>query len=187
MIVAGRVPVRAGPAAQRRDVMQHEAYVFDSFGDSDPRKMPSHLFWGTRYLDYATAVRADIKQQNFSMCPRHWYIDAAFKCSRCGESFVFTADEQKFWYEELKFWIDSLPRECAQCRKELRALKALQQEYDRDIASAMSKSTSVDQKQRLVAVIEAIEAGGVNLAEKARENRRILLTQIEKARRPGAV
>lgn len=166
--------------------MQHEANVFDSFGDTDPRKMPRHLFWGTRHLDYSTAVRADIAQQNFSVCPRHWYIDAAFKCSRCGESFVFTSDEQKFWYEELKFWIDSLPRECAKCRKELRALKALQQEYDRDIASAMSKSTTVEQKERVVAVLEAIEGGGVKLADKTIEHRRILVSQIEKARRPGA-
>ena len=162
--------------------MHHEANVFDRFGDSDPRKMPN-LFGGSRHIDYSTAVRADVTQQSFCVCPRHWYIDAAFECSRCGESFVFTADEQKFWYEELKFWIDSLPRECAKCRKELRALKALQQEYDRDIASALSKRTSVDQKQRLVAVIEAIEAGGVKLAQTATENRRILLSQIEKARR----
>jgi hypothetical protein len=33
--------------------MQHEARVFDSFGDTDPRKMPSHLFWGTRLRDSA--------------------------------------------------------------------------------------------------------------------------------------
>lgn len=166
--------------------MQHEERVFDSFGDSDPRKMPGHLFWGVRHLDYSTAVRADISKQNFSVCPRHWYIDAAFNCSRCGESFVFTADEQKFWYEELKFWIDSIPRECAKCRKELRELKSLQQKYDRDIASTMGKSANVDKKERLVAVIEAIEAGGVTLSAKETENRRTLLSQIDKARRPGA-
>ena len=160
--------------------------MFDSFGDSDPRKMPSHLFWGTPHLDYSTAVRADVTQQNYCVCPRHWYIDAAFECSRCGQSFLFKADEQKFWYEELKFWIDSKPRECAKCRKELRALKALKQEYDREIASALGKRTSLEQKERLVALLEAIEAGGVTLAEKTLENRRVLLTQIEKVRRAGA-
>jgi Probable zinc-ribbon domain len=166
--------------------MQHGERVFDNFGDSDPRKMPGHLFGSDRHLDYSTAVRADISRQNFSVCPRHWYINAAFHCSRCGQPFVFTAEEQKFWYEELKFWIDSRPKECAKCRQELRAMKALQQEYDREIASALSKETSVDQKQRLVAVIEAIEAGGVTLAAKVVENRRVLLSQIQKSRRPGA-
>jgi hypothetical protein len=166
--------------------MQHEERVFDSFGDSDPRKMPGHFFWGVRYLDYSTAVRADVSKQNFSVCPRHWYVNAAFHCSRCGQSFVFKADEQKFWYEELKFWVDSIPRECSKCRKELRELKALQQEYDRDIASTARKNTSIDEKERLVAVIEAIEAGGVTLAAKAIENRRLLLSQIKKSRRPGA-
>ncbi len=166
--------------------MQHEGSVFGTFGDSNPRRMPGHLFSGARHLNYSTAIRADISQQNFSVCPRHWYIDAEFHCSRCGQSFVFTADEQKFWYETLKFWIGSIPKECDECRKELRKLKALQQEYDRDIASTMARNTSVDQKERLVAIIEAIEAGGLTLTGKAMENRRILLSQIEKSRRPGA-
>ena len=161
--------------------------MFDPYGDTDPRKMPNHLFSGIRHLDFSTATRADISQQNFSICPRHWYIDATIDCSRCGQSFVFKADEQKFWYEELKFWIESIPRECAKCRNEVRQLKALRQEYDRDVASAMRKSAIVDQKERLVDVIKAIEAGGVTLAEKVIENRRILLSQIEKSRRPGAV
>lgn len=154
--------------------------MFDSFGDTDPRKMPGHLFSGARHLDYSTAVRADISKQNFSVCPRHWYVDAAFRCSRCGKSFVFKTDEQKFWYEELKFWIGCVPRECAKCRKELRELKALQQEYDRDISTAILKSTSGARKERLLAVIDAIEAGGLTLAEKVTENRRILLSQIQK-------
>ena len=166
--------------------MRSEASVIDIFGDSDPRKMPRQLFGNSRHLDYATAVRANISQQNFSVCPRHWYVDAELRCSRCDQSFVFSADEQKFWYEDLKFWIDSRPRECVKCRKDLRELKALQQEYDHGIASAMSKGTSVEQKERLVVVINAIEAGGATLTEKVRDNQRILLSQIDKVRRSGA-
>ncbi|WP_442485696.1 zinc-ribbon domain containing protein [Aeoliella sp. SH292] len=148
--------------------------------------MPIHLFWGVKHLDYSTAVRAATSKQNFTVCPRHWYIDAAFHCSRCGESFVFTAEEQKFWYEELRFWVDSLPKECINCRRELRELKALQQEYDRGIAAALLKSTDIVEKRRLVLVIEAMEAGGLALADGVRENHRVLLSQIAKNWGPEA-
>lgn len=158
-----------------------EAHVCDYFGETNPRQMPIHLFWGAKHLDYSTAVRASILKQNFTICPRHWYIDATFHCSRCGESFVFTAEEQKYWYEELSFWIDSLPKECASCRRELRELKALQQEYDRDIAAALLKSTDTVEKRRLVLLIEAMETGGLALADKVQENHRILLSQIAKS------
>ena len=159
--------------------------MMDIFGESDPRKL-GYRFWGARHVDYSTAVRAEVSKQNYTVCPLYWYIDATFQCSRCSETFVFAADEQKFWYEELKFWIDSIPSKCAKCRKELRDLNDLQQEYDRDIAATLSKSASVDRKERLIAIVDAIEAGGVTLAAKAIENRRILTSQIEKSRRTGA-
>ncbi len=160
--------------------------MFDNFGKSDPHNIPGHLFSGVRHLDYSTAIRADISQQNFSVCPRHWYIDAAFCCSRCGQGFVFRADEQKFWYEALKFWIDSIPRQCAKCRNELRHLKALQREYNRELKFSMRKNATIDQKERLVKIIKAIETGGVMLTAKAIENRRILSSRIEKSRQSGA-
>lgn len=78
--------------------------------------MPAHLFHSAR-VDHSTAVRADISKQNDSVCPRHWYVDAEITCTDCNEPFVFSASEQKFWYEDLHFRVDSFPKQCPPCRK----------------------------------------------------------------------
>ena len=49
----------------------------DDFGQTDSRKMPAHLFWGALYFDHETAIRANPEKQNFTICPRFWYLDAA--------------------------------------------------------------------------------------------------------------
>src|SRR5918994_4394206 len=95
-----------------------------SFGSEDPRDMPPHFFLAAFRVDYATAVRAKTADQNCSICPRYWYVDAAFRCSRCGAEFVFSAAEQRVWYEEYGFWVDARPKHCLACRRALRQLKA---------------------------------------------------------------
>jgi hypothetical protein len=96
----------------------------DGFGNTDPLKMPLHLFHGAVSIDYATAVRADVTKQDYTVCPRHWYIDATFKCRDCDEDFLFSAQEQRFWYEQRRFYVDSQPVRCPECRKKERARKA---------------------------------------------------------------
>jgi hypothetical protein len=178
--------VGAAAASGRNYVRQHGDLVIDGFGKNDPRKMPQHLFWGALHIDYPTAVRADISKQDFGVCPRHWYVDAAFRCPRCDRTFVFSADEQRYWYEELKFYVDSRTKHCSECRKTLRELKAIKQEYDRNVVCALATSAGVELKERLVAVVDALTDGGVHLPGKILENRRILTNQIERLRRPGA-
>ena len=99
--------------------------------------MPPHFFYGSLRLDYGSAVRADPDSQNYGVCPRYWYIDATFRCARCNAEFSFTATEQRTWYEEYGFWIDSLPKHCLACRRELRDLKAARQEYDQCVEEVL--------------------------------------------------
>jgi hypothetical protein len=160
--------------------------VFDDFGKSDSRKMPAYLFSGSLHVYHLTAVKADISRQDFSVCPRHWYIDATFRCRRCGQEFLFSVDEQKFWYEECQFWIDSMPRECPACRQALRDLKALKQEYDRDVALASRRDMSTARKQRLIEVIDALVASGVGQSPKMASVRDTLIKQVERSQRSGA-
>lgn len=89
-------------------------------GDTDPKKMPAHFWVGLRSMNYGTAVRAEVKKQNYTVCPRHWYIDATFRCVDCKQDFVFSASEQKCWYEQRRFYVDSKPIRCVACRKEER-------------------------------------------------------------------
>lgn len=158
--------------------------LLDAFGRRDPRNMPGHLLGNALRLDYSTAARADTAKQNRGVCPRHWYVDAEFRCARCHDPFVFAAGEQRGWYEELGFHTDSLPKRCPRCRLELRRLKALRQEYDRDVAAALTGGASLGRKKRLVEVLDALDAGGVTLAAKVREKRCALLEQIRAASLP---
>jgi Probable zinc-ribbon domain len=53
--------------------------------------------------------------------PYFAFIDAELQCEDCGKPFVFAAAEQRFWYETLKFWVQSRPKQCIPCRRTRRA------------------------------------------------------------------
>lgn len=150
------------------------------FGENNPKRMPSHLFFGSRRKDYSTAQRADISKQNYSVCPRHWYMDATFICRDCREEFTFTASEQRFWYEDRHFWIDSLPTRCIPCRKDQRARLNLRNRYDSLIATALG-ACPPERKKEVVAIIDELEAAEDEIPEKMKQNRTVLYAQLAKA------
>lgn len=61
------------------------------------------------------------------MChtPRYFYLDQDRTCIQCGRAFVFSAEEQKYWYETLKFHFDAVAVRCPECRRRRRSEKAL--------------------------------------------------------------
>lgn len=160
----------------RRDMMEQMPAFF---GEDDPCKLPGHFFYGALHIDYATAVRADISKQDYTVCPRHWYVDAAFRCPRCQQTFVFAAEEQRFWFEQLRFYVDTQAKHCPACRKERRELRDLKKAYDAGIAAALG-GKDMQQKSQLLAVLDALEEGGVALPAKMVENRRLLQRQIDR-------
>lgn len=137
----------------------------DIFGNTDSRKMPEHLFWGAISLDHDTAIRGNPDKQNYSVCPRHWYIDASFECESCGEEFTWTAREQKAWFEDYLFWVDSQPRHCKKCMADRRRLEALREEYDSSVASARDHGTD-EEKRRIIEIVSELEAALGQLPEK---------------------
>ena len=150
------------------------------FGRNDPREMPVHFFYRSLRVDYGTAIRSDVEKQNCSICPRYWYVDATFPCERCGAEFTFSAAEQRVWYEDYGFWIDSLPTHCVRCRRELRELKPVRQEYDRSVAQVL-QTGDLEAKKRLASVIDQIYEAAGELPPRINENRRRLANQISKA------
>lgn len=50
-----------------------------------------------------------------------FYVDRAFKCRDCGSDEVWTAKQQKWWYEEQQGAIDSVAVRCRPCRLARRA------------------------------------------------------------------
>src|SRR4051794_18183057 len=98
--------------------MDYLDYFVDGlFGKHDPRQMPEHFFWRHKGLDYDSAIQADVSKQNYSVCPRHWYVDAAMRCEDCHEMFCWTAQEQHQWFEEFGFYVDSFAKRCLTCRQ----------------------------------------------------------------------
>jgi hypothetical protein len=72
-------------------------------------------------LDRGEAILADTTQQTFggNLC-FYAYFDLVFKCCTCGDLFMFSAKEQHYWYEKLKFWANSYPKDCLSCRRKKR-------------------------------------------------------------------
>jgi hypothetical protein len=154
------------------------------FGHDDPHDMPAHFFYRSVRVDYDSAVRANPERQNCSICPRHWYVDTIFPCDRCGGAFAFTAAEQRVWYEDYRFWIDSLPKHCLECRRELRELKAARRDYDRWVEQAL-RTDDLELKKRLARVIDQLYELGGELPPRVNETRSCLARQIARSD-PGA-
>ena len=155
------------------------------FGRDDPREMPAYLFRGALQIDYASAVRADALRQYCSICPRHWYVDARFPCARCGGEFAFSAAEQRAWYEDYGFWVDSLPRHCQHCRRSLRALAQTRREYDACVEAALAGDL-LEPKQRLARLIDELYELGGPLPPRIHEKRRRVARQLERLERRRA-
>jgi hypothetical protein len=158
--------------------------VMDIFGSTDPKKMPMHFFWSALSVDHRTAVRANTKKQNYSVCPRHWYINANFKCERCGQEYTWTAGEQKAWFEDFFFWVDSQPRRCSNCRAEQRHLLKLQKEYDATVASARNHGTP-DQKRRIIEIVSELQQSLGRLPEKMVETKDLFERQSRNQAEPN--
>jgi hypothetical protein len=75
-------------------------------------------------LNEKKAILANPGLQTFVWSPNLAYFDSEKVCRTCGKDFKFTKEEKQLWYEKLKFWMDSEPVNCLQCRRELRVLKA---------------------------------------------------------------
>jgi len=54
-----------------------------------------------------------------------YYVDNAFTCARCGEKQLWTAKQQKWWYEIAQGELQSTAKHCRPCRQALRAEKSL--------------------------------------------------------------
>jgi hypothetical protein len=95
---------------------------------------------------------------------------------------VFTASEQRFWYEDKRFWIDSLPKRCSECRKAERTRLELRKRYDSLIGEAL-RQCPTETKKQLVEIINELETAEGQIPERMIENRSTLYGQLSKAAR----
>ena len=153
----------------------------DVFGSTSPHLMPTHFFMSGTYviLDYEQVQRANAERQNFTVAPRNWYIAATITCLKCQKQFVFSVDEQKVWYEEYRFFVDSFPNKCLSCRRNARHVKQLRQQYEASITDALSNSDVV-LKRKVVSVIDSLVNSSSEVPPKMLERRDTLLAQLVK-------
>ena len=77
----------------------------------------------------ASAILANVEelQHNpraaYTLMPL-FYVDMPFTCKDCGSKELWTAKQQKWWYEIAKGSIDSTAVRCRRCRKREQARKA---------------------------------------------------------------
>jgi hypothetical protein len=72
------------------------------------------------------AIFPHYNKQNYGLGgPILFYITKEMNCETCKKDFTFTAEDQRFWYEDLYFNYSSYPKNCLSCRKETRQKKLL--------------------------------------------------------------
>jgi hypothetical protein len=77
-----------------------------------------------------TAIVADPSRQRGSCMLNTHYYDIQRKCRDCGRLFIFFAEEQRYWYEELQFPVDADCVRCHPCRQRHQALNATRRSYE---------------------------------------------------------
>ena len=70
---------------------------------------------------------------------REFYVDRPFTCKDCGVSEIWTATQQKWWYETAKGDVWTAAVRCRLCRRRERERKAMaRQAYEKGIAKKRS-------------------------------------------------
>jgi hypothetical protein len=77
-----------------------------------------------------TAIAADVSRQKRAMIPVTHYFDAKRRCADCRKPFIFFAAEQKFWYEDLGFPLESDCVRCVPCRKKQQGVEWKRERYE---------------------------------------------------------
>ncbi|HEY5707613.1 MAG TPA: zinc-ribbon domain-containing protein [Terrimicrobiaceae bacterium] len=83
---------------------------------------------GTRIPN--TAIPADLSRQSPATVPVTHYFDVKRQCRDCGKPFIFFAAEQKYWYEDLGFGLDSDCVRCVVCRKKQQGIGLKRERYE---------------------------------------------------------
>jgi hypothetical protein len=113
--------------------------------------------WGSRYFRECvfpeSAIMADTSKQNYSTLPQPYYVDVKKTCRDCGRYFIFFAEEQRYWYEDLGFYIWADCVRCPECRKDNRTLR---HRFDRYSLNIKSKKDDLDDDSLAILVDDSI-------------------------------
>ncbi len=77
-----------------------------------------------------TAIVANTSRQKAPTVAVTHYYDVMRRCRDCKRMFLFFAEEQRYWYEELGFGLDSDCVRCVDCRKVEQDTAGLRVKYE---------------------------------------------------------
>ena len=123
-----------------------------------------------------SAVAADTSKQKYSMYPRPYYVDALMNCNECTRPFLFFAEEQKYWHEELQLYVDAWCNHCPKCRKERQIVQQAFQRYS-ELISIEAKS-DVQLKQLVNDAVLLWQEGIIKNEQKLRQIKNQAIRQI---------
>lgn len=150
--------------------VEHPRYgKFPQYTGLDPDCRISRLHGGN--IIPKTAIEADVSKQVDATVPISYYFDMDQVCRKCSRPFIFFAEEQKYWYEELGFYLWSVAVCCPSCRKELRVIRRLQKKYEQLIHVA---NPSVDELFEMANVCLTLVEEGVFHARQTEHVRAII-------------
>jgi Probable zinc-ribbon domain len=102
----GKKAIRGKPIAKRRDALQarlaaaHEAALLRG-----------------RTKVNAASLAPDNSYSTPDYVMRGYYIDAPFTCKECGKREIWSAEQQKWWYETAKGSVWTMATRCRACRR----------------------------------------------------------------------
>ncbi len=103
-----------------------------------------------------TAIAARVSLQRPSVIPITHYFDVIRVCRDCGRPFLFFAEEQRHWYEELGFGLDADCVRCVPCRKKQKGIARQKERYE-ELFHVPQRSTAktLEMAECSLALIEA--------------------------------
>jgi hypothetical protein len=104
-----------------------------------------------------TAIEADLTRQTPATIPVTHYYDEERRCWDCHRYFLFFAEEQRYWYEELQFSLDSDCVRCHPCRKRHQDVSKMKRDYD--ALRTLAEPTTDDLARMAFARLVFVEAG----------------------------
>lgn len=139
-----------------------------SYRPAPGQRLPRGFLWG------------DPSRQMYGMGgPVNIFGPLERSCRTCHEAFVFTAQEQRHWHEELGFYIDATAVHCRPCRTARQRLESARRAYELALRAAKAVSCAENHLAVARAAVKLIGAGGSAPIDKA-------LGHCTRARRLGA-
>lgn len=101
-----------------------------------------------------TAVPADVSKQVGATIQVTHYYDLDRTCRKCNRPFIFFAEEQKYWYEELKLPLEADAVNCVPCRRKIRELQALKARYQELYHADRSETATYEMVEAALVLVE---------------------------------